>query len=147
LYETAHTAVPTLLQNNHSNAGISRNTSSSQFTKKCRLEKDKLKGTELAYKTLGLLVWEDRAKVAQIAKRGFDMEVIGHDIRPCLNWHKVSFKKEVIAKAIQVSTGGKEVIIGEKELCQMKKTAYLINTSRGGNARRAGSIQRRKEGK
>lgn len=100
-------------------------------------KKEALKGTEVAYKTLGLLgCGRIGQKVAQIAKRGFDMEVVGYDIKPCLeSGIKFLPKEEVLAKAdyISIHTGGKDVIIGEKELCQMKKTAYIINTSRGSN--------------
>ena len=64
------------------------------------------------------------------------MEVIGYDIKPCPeSGIKFMTKEEVLAKAdyISIHTGGKDVIIGEKELALMKQTAYLINTSRGSN--------------
>ena len=100
-------------------------------------KKDSLKGNELAYKTLGLLgCGRIGQKVAQIAKRGFDMEVIGFDIKPCFeSGIKFVSKEEVLAKAdyISIHTGGKDTIIGEKEFALMKPTAYLINTSRGSN--------------
>lgn len=100
-------------------------------------EKGKLKGTELAYKTIGLLgCGRIGQKVAELAHRGFDMEVIGYDVRPCPeSGIKFLSKQEVLAKAdfISVHTGGKDVIVGEKELALMKPTAYLINTSRGVN--------------
>ncbi len=117
---------------------ISRKTPQANFTlKNGQWKKESLKGTEVAYKTLGLLgCGRIGQKVAQIAKRGFDMEVIGFDIRPCLeSGIKFMTKQEVLAKAdfVSIHTGGKEVIVGEKELAQMKKTAYLINTSRGSN--------------
>jgi D-3-phosphoglycerate dehydrogenase len=99
--------------------------------------KEKLKGVELSYKTLGILgCGKIGQKVAEIARRAFDMEVIGYDINPCIE-STIRFlsKEEVLAKAdfISVHTGGKEVIIGEKELELMKPTAFLINTSRGSN--------------
>ena len=117
---------------------ISRNTPQAHNSLKGGVwKKGKLKGTELAYKTLGLLgCGRIGQKVAQIAKRGFDMEVIGYDVRPCLeSGIKFLSKDEVLAKAdyVSIHTGGKEVIIGEKELAKMKNTAYLINTSRGSN--------------
>jgi D-3-phosphoglycerate dehydrogenase len=117
---------------------ISRNTPQAHNSLKNGMwKKDKLKGTELAYKTLGLFgCGRIGQKVAQIVKRGFDMEVIGYDIKPCLeSGIKFLSKEEVLAKAdyISIHTGGKDVIIGEKELCQMKKNAYIINTSRGSN--------------
>jgi D-3-phosphoglycerate dehydrogenase len=75
-------------------------------------------------------------RVAEIARRAFDMEVIGYDINPCLESSiKFLSKEEVLAKAdfVSIHTGGKEVIIGEEELSLMKPTAFLINTSRGSN--------------
>jgi D-3-phosphoglycerate dehydrogenase len=99
--------------------------------------KEKLKGVELSYKTLGILgCGKIGQKVAETARRAFDMDVIGYDINPCIE-STIKFlpKEEVLAKAdyVSVHTGGKEVIIGEKELAMMKPTAYLINTSRGSN--------------
>ncbi len=131
---------------------ISRNTPQAHNSLKNAVwKKEKLKGRELAYKTLGLLgCGRIGQKVAQIAKRGFDMDVIGYDIRPCFeSGIKFLSKEEVIAKAdyISIHTGGKDVIIGEKELCQMKKTAYLINTSRGSNIDEQAVYNALKEGK
>lgn len=105
--------------------------------KNCVWSKSKLKGTELRYKTLGLLgCGRIGQRLANIAHRGFEMEVIGYDIKPCLE-SGINFvtKEEVLQKAdyISIHTGGKEVIVGEKELDLMKPTAYLINTSRGQN--------------
>ena len=100
-------------------------------------EKEKLRGTELSFKTLGILgCGKIGQRVAELARRGFDMEVIGYDTKPCLE-SAIRFlpKEEVLAKAdyVTIHTGGKEVIVGEKELKLMKQTAYLINTSRGAN--------------
>jgi D-3-phosphoglycerate dehydrogenase / 2-oxoglutarate reductase len=71
-----------------------------------------------------------------VARRGFDMEVIGYDICPCAE-AKIKYvsREEVLTKAdyVTIHTGGKAVIVGEKELALMKPTAYLINTSRGAN--------------
>ena len=131
---------------------ISRNTSEAHSSLKNGVwKKDILKGTELAYKTLGLLgCGRIGQKVAQIAKRAFDMEVIGYDVKPCLeSGIKFLSKGEVLSKAdyISIHTGGKDVIIGEKELCQMKKTAYVINTSRGSNIDEQALYNALKEGK
>jgi D-3-phosphoglycerate dehydrogenase len=99
--------------------------------------KEKLKGTELAFKTLGILgCGKIGQKVAELARRGFDMEVIGYDIRPCLESSiKFVSKKEVLAEAdyVTIHTGGSDVVVGEAELALMKPTAFLINTSRGSN--------------
>jgi D-3-phosphoglycerate dehydrogenase / 2-oxoglutarate reductase len=131
---------------------ISRNTPQAHNSLKNGIwKKDKLKGTELAYKTLGLFgCGRIGQKVAQIVKRGFDMDVIGYDIKPCFeSGIKFLSKEEVLAKAdyISIHTGGKNVIIGEKELCQMKKNAYIINTSRGSNMDEKALYNALKEGK
>jgi D-3-phosphoglycerate dehydrogenase len=100
-------------------------------------EKEKLKGTELSYKTLGVLgCGKIGQRVSELAHRGFDMQVIGYDMKPCIESNiEFTSKEEVLAKAdyITIHTGGKEVIIGDRELKQMKSTAFLVNTSRGAN--------------
>jgi D-3-phosphoglycerate dehydrogenase len=117
---------------------VSRNIPQAHHSlKKGIWEKGKLKGTELSYKTLGILgCGKIGQRVAEIARRGFDMEVIGYDICPCAE-AKIKYvpKEEVLTKAdfITVHTGGKAVILGEKELAMMKPNAYVINTSRGAN--------------
>jgi D-3-phosphoglycerate dehydrogenase len=114
-------------------------------------EKNSLKGNEIAYKTLGLLgCGRIGQKVAQIAKRGFEMEVIGYDIRPCFeSGIKFLTKDEVLKKAdyISIHTGGKEVVVGERDFDLMKPTAYIINTSRGSNIDQQALYRALKEGK
>lgn len=114
-------------------------------------KKEKLKGTELSYKTLGILgCGRIGQRLAEIARRGFDMEIIGYDIKPCLeSGIKFMTKEEVLQKAdyISLHTGGKEVVIGEKELQLMKKTAFIINTSRGSNIDEQALYKALKEGK
>jgi D-3-phosphoglycerate dehydrogenase / 2-oxoglutarate reductase len=99
--------------------------------------KEKFKGTEIAFKTLGILgCGKIGQRVGEIARRGFDMDVIGYDLRPCPESSiKYVSKEEVLKRSdyISIHTGGKEVVVGEKELSMMKPTAYLINTSRGAN--------------
>jgi D-3-phosphoglycerate dehydrogenase len=117
---------------------VSRNLAQAHSSlKSCVWEKEKLKGSEIAYKTLGLLgCGRIGQKVAQIARRGFDMEVVGYDIKPSLeSGIKFLTKEEVLAKSdfVSIHTGGKDIIVGEKELALMKPTAFLINTSRGSN--------------
>src|SRR4030065_907519 len=100
-------------------------------------KKEQLKGTELAYKTLGILgCGKIGQRVGELSRRGFDMEVIGYDIQPCLeSTIKFVSKEEVLTKAdfVTISTGGTGIVVGKKELSLMKPTAYLINTSRGSN--------------
>ena len=118
---------------------VSRNTPQAHYSLKGGVwKKEKLKGTELSYKTLGILgCGRIGQRLAEIARRGFDMEIIGYDIKPCLeSGIKFMTKEEVLKKADYISVhtpGGKEASIGEKELALMKKTAYLVNTSRGSN--------------
>jgi D-3-phosphoglycerate dehydrogenase / 2-oxoglutarate reductase len=114
-------------------------------------KKAEFKGTELSYKTLGILgCGKIGQKVGELARRGFDMEVIGYDICPCLDSTiKYVSKKEVLTKAdyVSIHTGGKAIIVGEKELSLMKPTAYLINTSRGSNVDEQALYKALKEGK
>jgi D-3-phosphoglycerate dehydrogenase len=107
-----------------------------------RWEKKKLQGTELWNKTIGIVGF---GRIGQeVAKRAkaFDMDVLAYDVididEAC---------KEVGAKRSDINTIIEQAdyislhvpllpqtkgMIGEKELKTMKKTAYLINTSRGG---------------
>jgi D-3-phosphoglycerate dehydrogenase len=78
------------------------------------------------------------------------MEVIGYDICPCAeSTVKYLSKEEVLSKAdyISIHTGGKAMIVGEKELSLMKPTAFLINTSRGHNVDDEALYKALKEGK
>jgi D-3-phosphoglycerate dehydrogenase len=99
--------------------------------------KKKFEGKELAYKTLGIIgCGRIGQKLANAAKRGFDMEILGYDLYPSPDSSLKYVSKDDLLKNsdyITIHTGGKNVIIGEKELAQMKPTAYIINTSRGNN--------------
>jgi len=117
---------------------ISRNIPQAYHSlKEGKWRKSAFKGTELSYKTLGILgCGKIGQRVGDLARRGFDMEVIGYDICPCAESNvKYLSKEEVLSKAdyVSIHTGGKAIIVGEKELALMKPTAYLINTSRGSN--------------
>lgn len=117
---------------------ISRNIPQAhQSLKSGTWEKSRLRGTELSNKTLGILgCGKIGQRVADLARRGFDMEVLGYDICPSFGSNiKMLSKEEVLSEAdyVSIHTGGNSVIIGEKEIALMKPTAYLINTSRGGN--------------
>lgn len=117
---------------------ISRNIPQAHHSLKTgKWKKAEFKGSELSFKTLGILgCGKIGQRVAELARRGFDMEVIGYDICPCLESPiKYVSKEEVLAKSdyVSIHTGGKAIIIGQRELDLMKRTAYLINTSRGRN--------------
>ncbi len=131
---------------------VSRNLPQAhQSLKSGTWKKEPLKGPELSYKTLGILgCGKIGQRVGEIARRGFDMEVIGYDINPCVeSTIKIVSKEEVLAKAdyVSIHTGGTEVVVGEKELSLMKPTAYLINTSRGSNVDAQALYKALKEGK
>jgi D-3-phosphoglycerate dehydrogenase len=131
---------------------VSRNIPQAHYSLKSgKWKKSEFKGTELSYKTLGILgCGKIGQRVAELARRGFDMEVIGYDICPCAeSTVKYVSKEEVLSKAdyISIHTGGKAIIVGEKELSLMKPTAYLINTSRGRNVDEEALYKALKEGK
>ncbi|MGO8807203.1 MAG: NAD(P)-dependent oxidoreductase [Candidatus Bathyarchaeia archaeon] len=132
---------------------ISRKTPQAHLSLKGGVwKKAKLKGNEMSYKTLGILgCGRIGQKLAEIAHRGFEMEVIGFDIKPCFeSGIKFMTKEEVLSKADYVSVhtpGGKEAVIGEKELAMMKPAAYLVNTSRGNNIDEEALYNALKEGK
>jgi D-3-phosphoglycerate dehydrogenase len=131
---------------------ISRNIPQAHHSLKGgKWKKSEFKGTELSYKTLGILgCGKIGQRVGELARRGFDMEVIGYDICPCAeSTVKYVSKEEVLSKAdyVSIHTGGKAVIVGEKELSLMKPTAYLINTSRGSNVDEQALYKALKEGR
>jgi D-3-phosphoglycerate dehydrogenase len=131
---------------------ISRNIPQAHHSLKIgKWKKAEFKGTELSYKTLGLLgCGKIGQRVAELARRGFDMEVVGYDICPCLeSTIKFVSKEEVLTKAdyVSIHTGGNALIVGEKELTIMKPTAYLINTSRGRNIDEHALYKALKEGR
>jgi D-3-phosphoglycerate dehydrogenase len=131
---------------------VSRNIPQAHHSLKSgKWKKSEFKGNELSYKTLGILgCGKIGQRVSELARRGFDMDVIGYDICPCLeSTIKYVSKEEVLTKAdyVSIHTGGKAIIVGEKELSLMKPTAYLINTSRGRNVDEQALYKALKEGK
>lgn len=131
---------------------ISRNIPQAhQSLKTGKWKKAEFKGTELSFKTLGILgCGKIGQRVAELARRGFDMEIIGYDICPCLESPiRYASKEEVLTKSdyVSIHTGGKAIIIGQRELDLMKPTAYLINTSRGRNVDEEALYKALKEGK
>lgn len=101
-----------------------------------------LLGRDVSKKTLGIVgLGRIGSRVAFHAVRGFEMKVLYYDKE-----RNLEFEKEYGAKFADLETLLKESdfvsihvpllsatrhLIGEKELKMMKKTAYLINTSRG----------------
>jgi len=110
--------------------------------KEGKWEKKRFEGTELAGKILGLIgLGRIGTQVAERA-RAFGMETVGFD--PYLTEEKAKEKgvkllslEELLRVSDFVSihcalTPETMGMIGEKELAKMKKTAYLINSARGG---------------
>ena len=131
---------------------VSRNIPQAhQSLKNGKWKKAEFKGNELSYKTLGILgCGKIGQRVGELARRGFDLDVIGYDICPYLESSiRYMSKEEVLSKAdyVSIHTGGKAVIVGEKELSLMKPTAYLVNTSRGRNVDEQALYTALKEGK
>jgi len=107
-----------------------------------RWEKKKLAGTELWNKTLGIVGF---GRIGfEVAKRAkaFDMEVLAYDVididELCNQvGAKISNLNDLIENSDYISlhvpllpqTKG---MIGSKEFALMKKTAFLVNTARGG---------------
>lgn len=100
-------------------------------------------GTDLPGKTLGIIgAGRIGASVARMAHNGFDMNVVYHDVQPnedienSLGARRLDTVEDVLKTSDFVSLHvpllpeTKHLINAEK-LGMMKKTAYLINTSRG----------------
>jgi D-3-phosphoglycerate dehydrogenase len=131
---------------------ISRNVPQAYHAlKEGKWRKTEFKGTELSFKTLGILgCGKIGQRLGELARRGFDMEVIGYDICPCAeSTLKYVSKQEVLLKAdyVSIHTGGRATIVGKKELSMMKPTSYLINTSRGSNVDEKALYEALKEGR
>ncbi|NIT03512.1 D-glycerate dehydrogenase, partial [Candidatus Saccharibacteria bacterium] len=102
-----------------------------------------LLGTELEGKTLGVVgLGRIGARVAQMAARGMGMKVIYYDIKRNPSFEReleVRFYKNLSSLLGEADFVSLHVpllpttrhLIGAKELKTMKKSAYLINTSRG----------------
>jgi len=113
-------------------------------------------GTELWNKTLGLIGLGRIGKGVARRAVGFDMEVIAYDPfvneqdAAALGVHLVPFS-DVLALGDFISlhaalTEDTRHMIGAKELAQMKPSAYLINTARGGLIDEAALYQALKSG-
>ncbi len=105
-------------------------------------EKKKLSGTELWEKTLGIIGFGRIGQEVCKRVRAFDMRVLAYDVLDIDEiCHTLGAERVDLQYLIQNSdyislhvplipqTKG---MIGENQLKEMKKTAFLINTSRGG---------------
>ncbi len=136
---------------------VSRNLSQAHHSlKKGVWQKKQFKGTELSHKTLGIIGCGRIGQRLSQLVRGFDMKVVGYDafsehVKSSFPESSVEYMpmEEVLKTAdyISIHTGGKDVVIGEKEISLMKKTAYLINASRHHNIDNEALYNALKEGK
>jgi D-3-phosphoglycerate dehydrogenase len=107
-----------------------------------RWEKKKLKGTELWNKTLGIVGFGRIGQEVGKRAKAFDMDVLAYDV---LDIDEAC--KQVGAKRVDLDTIIEQAdyitlhvpllpqtkgMIGEKEFKKMKKTAFIVNTARGG---------------
>lgn len=102
-----------------------------------------LLGMDLAGKTLGVLgAGRIGSRLAHHAKHGFDMDVIYYDVKQNLDFEKETGARfcatvdEVLRDADVVSIhvpllDSTKHLMNAERLAMMKKTAYLVNTSRG----------------
>lgn len=116
----------------------------------------RIMGTDIWGKTLGIFgLGQIGFNVARRAK-GFDMNVLAYDLfenRPRAAELGIEYKsKEEILRAADFITlhlpldGGTRGFIGETDLKAMKRTAVLVNTSRGGVVDEKALYQALKEG-
>jgi D-3-phosphoglycerate dehydrogenase len=107
-----------------------------------RWEKKQLKGTELWNKTLGIVGFgRIGCEVARRAK-AFDMDILAYDVldieQICIEMGtKRTDFLDLIEKSDYITIHVPLVpqtkgMFGEKEFALMKKTAFLVNTARGG---------------
>lgn len=99
-------------------------------------------GVELSGKTIGIIgAGRIGSAVARIARFGFNMHVLYHDVRcseelnrelgaECVSLEEVLRRSDVVSIHVPLLPETK-YLINEERLKLMKKTAILINTSRG----------------
>ncbi len=117
-------------------------TQADSLMKAGQWEKKKLSGSELLNKTLGIVGFgRIGMEVARIAK-AFGMNVLAYDTVDrskeckelgvnCTTLDEIFSKSDYVSVHVPLLPETKD-LIGEKELAKMKKTAFIINTSRGG---------------
>ena len=115
-------------------------------------------GKELYGKTLGLVgIGEIGKRVTRICGKGFNMRVIASDPfvtkeqasqlgAELLDLQTVLKSSDIVTVHVPLSAETKG-LIGAKEIAMMKKTAYLINTSRGPVVDESALTQALREGK
>ncbi len=123
--------------------GLARNiTQADSSMKDTRWEKKKLRGTELWEKTLGIIGFGRIGQEVCKRVKAFDMKVLAYDV---LDIDEICLKlgaerveldylienSDYISMHVPLLPQTKDMI-GEKQFKMMKKSAFLVNTSRGG---------------
>jgi D-3-phosphoglycerate dehydrogenase len=103
--------------------------------------RDTLRGRQLDELTIGILgMGRVGRRVGQIASRGFEMNVLYHDLLDVSG--RIDFPARPVSKAVLLEAcdiltihvdmrPGNEHLIGPAELARMKPGGWVINTSRG----------------
>jgi len=97
---------------------------------------EKGNGYELAGKTIGIIGYGRIGKRVAQKARGLEMDVICYDSYPNMDSEHLVSLNELIQKSDYITLHvpkQEKPVIGINELNNMKKTAYLIDVSRGGN--------------
>ena len=99
--------------------------------------KKRFLGKELFGKTLGIIGCGRIGQSLAGKARGLGMKVVGYDVYRSIE-SKVEYLDSIddvlrVSDYISLHTGGKDVVIGERELKIMKNDAMLVNASRGRN--------------
>lgn len=100
-----------------------------------------IQGIELPGKTLGIIGFGRIGRAVAVRAKGFDMRILAYDpyvkedeFRSCgvepVDLKTLLRESDFVSIHVRL-TKETEHMIGENELRMMKKTAYLINTSRG----------------
>ncbi|MDO5509914.1 MAG: NAD(P)-dependent oxidoreductase [Weeksellaceae bacterium] len=112
------------------------------------------RGDEIMGKTIGLIGYGNMGKAFAQRLRGFDCEVIFHEIKPGLqdaNAQQVSLEQlqhtaDVLSLHIPLNADT-HYLIDEAFIARMQKPFYLINTARGKNLRTSAAVQALQSGK
>ena len=122
-----------------------------------RWEKDTLTGSELKGKVLGIVgLGRIGRRVGEIARR-FGMSIAGYDVVPIADEILRSLECKLVPLDTLLSTADYVTIhvpltpetshlIDSRRLSMMKKTAFLVNTSRGGVVEERSLVEALKEG-
>ena len=104
--------------------------------------RNKMTGSDLEGRVLGIVgLGRIGRRLAKKAALGLDMKVIGFDpyvspdafpeqVRPVKNWEELFASSDFVSLHLPGGAGNKG-IVGRKEFSLMKKTACLVNASRG----------------